>query len=293
VPRGAVAAALLVVLAGCGGGPTSAYVEPGATTAGASPSSTAGWPGRETTGVPDGTDLEPSGDLRITADGAVVDGLDIEGCVVVDASDVTIRNSRIRCADPDSANAVQITEGSRDFVMEDSEIDGLGKADIGVGWNNYTLRRVDIHSTADGVRLGSNTVVEDSWIHDLVRQGTLHGDAIQSTSGGNILVRGNTLDAFNAADDDLNNSAIMLGTETGQQLLADARFEGNYLNGGNYTVNIRGDANLQDVVFADNVYGPDHRYGPVRAPDEVSFDSDRDMQDGAPGAVVEVEDSGR
>jgi hypothetical protein len=261
--------ALLALLVGCGG-PTSSYV---ASPSGAQTERTER-PGPDNTGVPSGIELRDSDDLRVTEDGAVIDGLDIDGCVVVDASDVTIRNSRITCSDSDSANAVQVTKGSYNFVLEDSEIDGGGKTDIGVGWNNYTLRRVDIRGTADGLRLGSNTLVEDSWIHDLIRQGTLHGDAVQSTSGGNITVRNNTLDSVTTSTGDLNNSAIMLGTETGVRALTMARFEGNYLNGGNYTVNIRSDANLTDVVFVDNVYGPDHRYGPVMAPVGVDFRSD-------------------
>jgi hypothetical protein len=277
----------LVVVAACGG-PTSVSVGPSATSNNNDPVPGGGFPGAENTGVPDGVTLKESDGLRISANGAVISDLDIEGCVVVDADDVTIRNTRIRCSDPASANAVQVADGATGLVIEDSEIDGLGGAQIGVGWNNYTLRRVEIHGTADGVRLGSNSVIEDSWIHDLKRQGELHGDAVQSTSGGDILVRHNTLDSVTTDNHDLNNSAIMLGTETGAQLLAEARFEGNYLNGGNYTVNIRGDANIRDVVFIDNVFGPDHRFGPVRAPRGIDFGSDV-LQ--STGQAVEVKDS--
>jgi hypothetical protein len=206
--------------------------------------------------------------------------------VVVDADNVTIRNTRIRCAKPESEPVVRVVGDHEGLVIEDSEIDGLGSAIVGVGYSGYRLTRSDVHGVNDGARVGDGTVVEESWIHALVRQGDHHPDTIQSTSGTGILVRGNTLDA--KSNDDLNNAAIMLGTETGPRLLKDASFVGNYLNGGNFTVNIRGDANLTNVVFRDNVYGPDSRYGPVRAPLTVSFSSDTMAATGQP---VEVEKS--
>lgn len=282
-----LALVLVAFMAGCAGGPSISTVIPSDDSAPtASPERPHGRPGPDNTGVPDGVELEPSDGLRIVEDGTVVDGLDVDGCVVVAADDVVIKNSRIRCAEPESEPAVRVMPGHRNLLVQDTEIDGLGEATMGVGYSGYHLLRVDVHGVNDGARLASNTVVEASWIHDLVRKGELHPDALQSTSGVNVLVRGNTLDA--ASDDDLGNAAIMLGTETGDQLLSNAVFEDNYLNGGNYTVNIRSDANLEGVVFRGNVYGPDHRYGPVRSPDTVRFDSDT-WDDS--GEAVEVDES--
>lgn len=255
----------------------------GSATSGAAP--TADRPGADNTGVPEGIELKESDGLTIREDGTVVDGLDIDGCVVVEADDVVIQNSRIRCSDPDSEPAVRVLDGTNLQII-DTEIDGLGEARMGVGYSNYSLLRVEIHSVSDGARLGSNVTVEASWIHDLARQGDLHPDALQSTSGTGIVVRGNTLDC--RGDDDLGNAAIMLGTELGDRLLKDAVFADNYLNGGNYTVNIRADGNLEDVTFSGNVYGADSRYGPVRSPDDVHFDDDTMEETGEP---VEVDES--
>ena len=55
-----------------------------------------GFPSASSTGVPSGTTLTPGGGLTINAAGAVVDGREITGAVVVNAPNVTIRNSRIR-----------------------------------------------------------------------------------------------------------------------------------------------------------------------------------------------------
>jgi hypothetical protein len=245
-----------------------------------------GKPGPENTGVPAGVELKASGSLRITRDNAVVEGLDVAGCLTIAADDVTIRNVRVRCAHPSSEPAVRVMPDHAGLVVKDSEIDGMGSATVGVGYSGFSLIRVDIHGVNDGARIGGNTLIEGSWIHDLARKGDLHPDTVQSTSGTNIRVRNNTLDA--ATGDDLGNAAIMLGTEDGAHLLNNATFEDNYLNGGNYTVNIRSDANLSNVVFANNVYGPDHRYGEVRAPDSISFETDSVE---ATGEVVDVDES--
>ncbi|MCZ2817365.1 hypothetical protein [Modestobacter sp. VKM Ac-2984] len=229
-------------------------------------------PGALTTGVPDGTVLTPSGTIWITTPGAVVSNLDIDGCVFVLADNVTIRNSRIRCATPTYNRVIDVAKGKKGLVVEDVEIDGLGQADIGIGWGNYTLRRVDIHGTCDGARVSFNVLIEDSWIHDLVRQGTLHCDAVQSTEGGNITVRRNNLDPTNTASGDFNNAAVMLGTETGSQRLDGALFEGNWFGGGNYSVNVRGDAVLTDITFRKNVYLDEARYGVALSPASVLFE---------------------
>jgi hypothetical protein len=247
-----------------------------------------GPPGADDTGVPAGTVLRPSGSIEVTEDGAVVDGLDIAGCVVVRADDVTIRNSRIRCSDPSTANVVQVGDGATGLVVEDTEIDGMGTADIGIGWSDYTLRRVEITGTNDGARLGDDVLVERSWIHDMVRQGELHPDCLQATQGTNITVRGNSLDVYARGTGDLNNAAIMLGSETGKRRLEDVLVEGNWLNGGNYTVNVRQDATLDGVVFRDNVYGPDSRYGQAQAPADVVFERETSSVPTQEWAVNEV-----
>src|SRR5659263_245731 len=61
----------------------------------AKPVSPAGRPGASNTGVPAGTTLTPSGELRITTANQVIDGLDITGPVTVEAPGVVIENSRI------------------------------------------------------------------------------------------------------------------------------------------------------------------------------------------------------
>ncbi len=225
--------------------------------------------GAASTGVPAGTRLAPSGSISITQDGAVVEGLDIDGCVQVRAKDVTIRSSRIRCASAEGQVAVAIADSGDRLTVEDVEIDGRGSTAVCVGYSRYTLRRVNVHGCADGARFGHRVLIENSWIHDLVRIRTLHSDAVQTTSATDVVVRGNTLDANNTSRGDYNNAAIMLGSETGGRKVERVLIEDNHLDGGNYTLNVRADITATDLVIRNNTFGTTSRYGQVLSPRSV------------------------
>ncbi len=226
----------------------------------ASPTASADLPA---TGVPAGTRLKASGGLTISTAGTVVNGLDIAGCVDVRASNVVIKNTRIRCAR--TTTAVRVYDGVRNLVVVDSEIDGGGVVSAAVGFNDFTLQRVNIHNVVDGPRLGDRTRLLNSYVHDLVRTASSHNDAVQITGGTDIQIIGNTLDAYNAKSGDLMNAAIMIGSEFAP--LRDLTITNNYLNGGNYTVNFRADTNAARVAASGNVFGPDHRYGEITRAD--------------------------
>ncbi len=242
-------------------------------------------PGPATTGVPAGTALTPSGPLTIRTPGAVVDGLDITGCVVVAASDVTIRNTRIRCDRAPSGLAVRVADGAQRLLVEDTEIDGLGTTQVGVGWTGYTLRRVNIHRVVDGARFGHHVTIEDSWIHDMALVGTLHPDALQTTSASNTVIRGNFLDPTDTATGAKRNAAIMLGSETGTRAVRNVLIERNVLGGGNYSLNVSPSISAEGVVVRDNVFDTTARYGPVIAPARVPMGSGNLLSTGAPVAV--------
>ncbi|WP_432562138.1 hypothetical protein [Kineococcus sp. SYSU DK003] len=230
----------------------------------------AGWPDAGTTGVPAGTVLAPAGDIEVTTPGTVLDGLDM-GCLTVRAAGVVVRNSRITCTDGRQV-AVSVS-GVKDFVMEDSEIDGgAGATETAIGWGGYTLRRVEVRGSQDGPRLGYDVKILDSWIHGLVRTEGIHTDALQSTSGERIIVRHNTLDPRTPGVDDFLNAAVQLGTETGTQRLRNALFENNYFSGGTYSVNVSCTANVDaSVVFRNNRFGHGSKYGAVIAPAGVKL----------------------
>jgi len=230
----------------------------------------ASFPGPDNTGVPAGTRLKPSGSLKLDRDGMVVSGLDIDGCVTVTARNVVIRKSRITC---DSNYSIR-TDGAENLLVEDVEIDGMGQNSAAVCCGDYTLRRVDISNVIDGPRLGSNVVVEDSWIHHLKRQPGSHNDTLQTTGASNIVVRHNSLEAYNPVTRDPFNACLMIGSTTAPKV-ENLLFEENYCNGGNYSIGVRPDLNATNIRLRGNVFGRNYRYGVIARPDQRGITWDR------------------
>lgn len=206
------------------------------------------FPGPSDTGVPPGTRLTPSGSLVVTTDGTTIDGLDVEGQIRVEAEHVTIRRSRITT---ESNLGIQVDEGS--VVVEDTEVVGVGdRCQAGIGWANYTARRVDVHGCRDGLKVGDDTVVVDSYIHDQARGSGFHNDAIQASGAARgIRIEGNTILGPLRA----SVSAIKISTQQGP--IADVSIRGNYLSGGGMLVYVtdkdQGFGPPRDVEIVGNV----------------------------------------
>ena len=194
--------------------------------------SAAGFPSASNTGVPAGVTLTPyTGPERITQPGTVIDSKLITTPLVIaaGANDVTIRNSLIR------ANGYWLVlndEGATNLQITDTELDGAGNpnGDAAVGGRNYTLTRVNIHSTVDGLKLGDNVTVQDSYIHDLVMTDGSHNDGMQSLGSNNLKILHNTVIVA-----DGSTSAIILSTGSADSM-RNIRIENNLLGGGAYTV---------------------------------------------------------
>ena len=118
--------------------PTASPPKPSPTTApppAPAPPPSGGRPGPGNTGVPDGTKLTVhSGDLTVSKDGTVVDGLDIRGFLNIKASNVTVRRSVIHggvATGPGFKALVAAYGDHRNFVIEDST---LVAANPPAGW---------------------------------------------------------------------------------------------------------------------------------------------------------------
>lgn len=220
-----------------------------------------GRPDISNTGVPAGTVLRPSGPLVVTEDGTVIDGLDVQGCVQVKADRVTIRRTRIRC---DSWYGVRVHDGFRGTQVEDVEIDGRGfTGSVGVSGSSLTLRRADIHDVGDGVRVGSNSLYEQNFIHDLAIGGGSHNDGMQVAGPAtNVTIRGNTIVHVRR-----QTSAIIVKADRGP--ISDVLIEGNRLNGGTYTLYVYSTPEhvTRDATVRHNRLGRDHVYGPIATKD--------------------------
>jgi hypothetical protein len=218
------------------------------------------YPDTSCTGIPAGTTLTPvdSGpdlDYVVSTTNAVLDAVNVNGCVDVRASGVVIKNSRIRCARTDQSGVAQ-DPANAPLTVQDSEIDCQDNGALGAPINtgmvgsNYVVKRTDIHGCENGLDMQSDDILQDSYIHDLTQcdvdgcpEPSPHTDGIQSGGGSNLAIVHNRIYGFSTGCVYPNNgtcngtSAVNLGgnasfeSETVNTLVKD-----NLLAGGAFTL---------------------------------------------------------
>jgi hypothetical protein len=192
----------------------------------------AGFPNASNTGVPAGTVLAKRGSLTVTQPNTVIDSMEIDGCLTIakTASNVTVKNSLIRSKD--CVWNIDDTAGAPGLKVIDTEIDGLGgtTGDAGIHGYGYTLTRVNIHGTGDGLKVGTGDVIQDSYIHDLAITSSSHNDGIQCLGTTSLTISHNTIVVKDGA-----TSAIILSTGSADAM-RNVTISNNLLAGGAYTV---------------------------------------------------------
>jgi hypothetical protein len=185
-------------------------------------------PDSTNTGVLPGVNLTPhSGNIVVNTPGTVVEYLDIQGFVQVNAANCIIRNCRIRGLNSSpgtqDTNLISCVGASvSNLLIEDCTIAPdypHWNWDSGITGHDFTARRNDIHHCTDGINVfyvgapqpyQSNVIIEQNYIHDLPwwsasTSGVVHpsdtqthNDCIQHQGGLGTVIRGNTLSALNA-----------------------------------------------------------------------------------------------
>lgn len=122
--------------------------------------------------------------LKITGDGAILDSLDIHGCVYVDNSvgvqNVTVKRSRVT-GSCDYLFRLGDFNSSVNLQLQDTELIGSAVQMKGSG---FSWTRVDSYNfTGKAAMMGADTVVRDSYIHDNVCNPPDHQSGI-GTNGG-------------------------------------------------------------------------------------------------------------
>lgn len=264
-------------------------------------------PSSSTVGVPSGMSLKRhDGDLVITKDGTVIDGLDIHGFVSIRAKNVTIRNSVVRGSGPGSYSTGLVScldARCSGAVVERTTLVPTTPSPwiTGILGHDFTARNVDVHHVVDGFGIFDtndpngpvDVVIEDSWCHDLAyfandpqqKNGPSHNDCIQIQGGSNITITGNRLDSFmstKAGDQsyDARNrgAALMVTPNVGP--VTKVVMTGNWLDGGYASASFSAGkfAPMRFGTFAENKFGRnqfDHGRGskyPIRVKDDVTFD---------------------
>ena len=207
--------------------------------------------------MPAGTTLTSVDSLTVNTNNAVVNAISTTGCVVVRGYGVTIKNSKIGC--------VVITESAADpanprATIQDTEIVcPIGSWNTGIRFSNFNAYRLNIHGCENGLDIGTNVTVKDSFIHDLAEGPDLHTDGIQSGDGSSSTIQHNTIYA-------VNTSAININSDARGPNSHDVLVQDNLLAGGGWTLycpippstNFRIINNAFSTIFSPKVglYGP-------------------------------------
>jgi hypothetical protein len=220
-------------------------------------------PDAANTGVVAGTPLTVVvGNQTFSTSGEVITGKDFHGYVTVTGSNITFKNCIFRGGTPSGNNALLNTQAGTDTVVEDSEVVPLqpGPTIDGVWTANTKLYRVNIHGTVDGMKAGNNTLVQDSYIHDMSwfasdpnqGGGPTHNDGVQAFDGvSGVTLRHNMIDMSTTKNP---NAAL-------QDSASNTTVDDNWLDGGGCTLNFadRGHS-LAGLVVTNNRFGRNSYY---------------------------------
>lgn len=190
--------------------------------------------------------------------------MDVTGCILVKASDVTIARTRVRVGSPTGfcgGQIIQVAEGVSGLVIKDVEVDGqdINATYAAIGGGGWTCLRCNVHNVGDGFHAwGTHPVtIKDSWVHDLyVRDdlGSHNQDVLTNGFAAGLVIRHNTLEN---RDSQTATIALFADFSAVQNVTADS----NLLNGGGYC--IYGAANdgkpysglTRNIVFTNNHFG--------------------------------------
>lgn len=249
---GLVLLALLGTTGACTGSPVDRPTPPAQTP------DTESYPDATTTGAR-GQLTAYDGDATVTDPGRVIEDVEITGRLTIEADNVTLRNVRVS-----SGDYWAVLNYGRNTRIEDSTLVGTATTQALIGdidGGNFIGVRLDASGAADGIKMGANSKLYDSYIHDLASFEGAHNDGIEMTAAVGAEVVHNTVLNQNS-----QTSAIFLGDFVAGQVSA-VRVENNLLAGGGYTI-YGGAPELSGALLAGNListrfFPNGGSYGPV------------------------------
>jgi hypothetical protein len=217
-------------------------------------------PDATNTGVTAGTPLtQISADQIFSTDGETITGKEFHGMVKVTGSSITFRNCifRGRASDSD-ASLLDTRSGSKTWVEDSEFVPSNPSTTIDSLWIADTeICRVHIHGGVDGIKAFHNSVIENSYIHDMSwfasdpaqDGGPTQSDGVQCfASVAHVTLRHNTIDMSSTQD---GNAAV-------QSSATDVHIEENWLDGGGCTLNFDHNslgAPLTGIYVVNNRFG--------------------------------------
>jgi hypothetical protein len=218
-------------------------------------------PARGSVGVPADLRLCPSAARTITSAGAVLDGWEIRGGVVVDAPEVVVRRSRV-VGDGTQPFGI-VTTGRGSVRIEDVTLSG-DFPEAAIGGDRWSGERVEIaRVTGDGARLGESSRLRNSTVHDFATPPDREASAlVVRGSGRDVLVEDNKVDVGSGPG---RGSAVLLDPDrTSGRDEGPIVIRGNVLGGGRYTLREDEPGTPSDVRISGNRFRHDAEEAPLR-----------------------------
>jgi hypothetical protein len=147
------------------------------------------------------------GDIAVRTAGTVIANEWIDGCIAIEANDVTIEDSLITTQDGCSGgnhgttpSAINDGNGStpRGLMIKHTEVDGLNDTGdaYGVTAVNYTCDHCNVHGFAKDLQESNNVLIKDTYAHDLTTNDEcVHANVVYDESGTDSTVEHSYLDA--------------------------------------------------------------------------------------------------
>ena len=188
-------------------------------------SGSSAFPDASTTGVPAGTQLTTvSGDFTSSSNGQIIDGLNVNGTIIINNAGVTVRN----------CHAGLIVIDAPNVTIEDCDVVGHGVGNSGIvicppgllgtgsggSADGATILRCDISGVENGIWLeASGCLIQDNYFHNLAGASTAHIDGIQTPNDfpgmANNIIRHNNFDL------NLNTTSSCIQIDNAQNYIID------------------------------------------------------------------------
>ncbi len=208
------------------------------------------------------------GHVTITTPGSVIAHEWIDGCIAIDADNVTIKDSLIRSQDTcqgggHTTASSAINDGSgpspNGLLIEDTEVDGMqaiGDA-YGISGDNYTCLRCNVHGFSKNLAAGTSVLIKDSYSHDLTtRDHCSHASAVYANSATNVRVEHSYLIASGTSDGCIT-AAFMNGGSYGPP--HGDSIEHSYLEG-LAGADLQEGCGSTDIQVTDNAFSDNNGY---------------------------------
>jgi hypothetical protein len=229
-------------------------------------------PTATTAGIPAGTSLTTyTGPMTITTDGTVIDGKTLTGSLVINANNVTVKNSKIHAT---GYYGITTSDGHTNVSFINNEIYGTTGDQMyeGILGDNTFVCGNYIHGFENGLTISDNMTVQSNFIEKLNSpSSSAHYDGIEVYSGSNIKIWGNNILMTDASGAWLGETGAINITPTWANV-NNIELRGNWIGGGSFTLNLdeQGGYHLTNLTVTNNRwYGSAPSgfaaYGPIRA----------------------------